>query len=518
MEGIGVQSPSRSGRSVPSAALAGLLASSVALAVTELAAGISNGRSLVVAVGDWVINHAPHALVDFGKRNFGTNDKTALVFGIVILSLLLGAALGVVSRRVLAAGGIGIGAFGIAGMLAALADTQRSAGSAVFSAACGVAAGFTTLWLLLQTPSSPRVQPTVHDRRAFLQVAAGAAVLAATSALVGRRLLERGAHAVSVARSRIGLPAARYPVAPPTAAMNVAVTGVTPLVTPNPDFYRIDTALAYPQIDYEQWRVRIHGMVRTPIELSFDDLAAMELIEQYVTIGCVSNLVGGNLVSTAAWRGVRLKDLLTRAGIDPHADQVIGRSVDGFTVGFPAVAVLDDRGAMIAIGMNGTPLPLEHGFPARLIVPGLYGYVSATKWLSDIELSRFDAFDAYWVQRGWSQQGSILTQSRIDVPQSRRPLRAGTVPVAGVAWAPTRGIRRVEVQVDDQQWRSARLADALSRDTWRQWSYVWQATPGSHRLRVRATDSTGAVQQSNDQPPGPGGATGYHTVDVIVHA
>lgn len=518
VERIGVMSGSRSRRSVPAAALAGLLAASVALAVTELAAGISKGRSLVVAVGDWVINHAPHALVDFGKRNFGTNDKTALVVGIVIVSLLFGAALGVVSRRVLAVGAIGIAVFGVTGMLAALADTQPSARSAVFSAACGVAAGITTLWLLLRTPTHPDQPSAVGDRRAFLQLAAGAAVVGAASALVGRKLLERGAHAVAVARERIGLPAARHPVAPPSAAMTVAVAGVTPLVTPNADFYRIDTAIAYPQIDYEHWRVRIHGMVHTPIELSFDDLARMDLIEQYVTIGCVSNLVGGNLVSTAAWRGVRLRDLLARAGVDTSADQVIGRSVDGFTVGFPTTAALDDRGAMIAIGMNGTPLPVEHGFPARLIVPGLYGYVSATKWLSEIELGRFDQFDAYWVQRGWAQQGPILTQSRIDVPQPQRTVRAGTVPVAGVAWAPTRGIRRVEVQIDDQPWRPARLADALSTDTWRQWNYPWDATPGTHQLRVRATDGTGTLQDGTDQPPGPYGATGYHTINVQVRA
>jgi len=495
-----------------------LLAASVALAVTELAAGVSNGRSLVVAVGDWVINHAPHALVDFGKRNFGTNDKTALVFGIVIASLLFGATLGVLSRRVLAAGAIGIAAFGVTGMLAAFADTQPSDQSAVFSAACGVAAGITTLWLLLRTPTRPDQPSTAGDRRAFLQLAAGAALLAATSTLVGRKLLERGVHAVELARQHIGLPAARRPVAPPTAAMSVGVAGVTQLVTPNADFYRIDTAITYPQIDYEQWRVRIHGMVHTPIEFSFDDLTAMELIEQYVTICCVSNLVGGNLISTAAWRGVRLRDLLARAGVDPRADQVIGRSVDGFTVGFPTAAALDDRGAMIAIGMNGTPLPLEHGYPARLIVPGLYGYVSATKWLSDIELSRFDLYDAYWVQRGWAQQGVILTESRIDVPHSRRSVRAGNVPVAGVAWAPTRGIRGVEVQVDSQPWVPAHLADPLSDDTWRQWDYLWDASPGTHQLRVRATDGTGTLQDGDNEPPGPYGAMGYHTINVDVLA
>ena len=210
--------------------------------------------------------------------------------------------------------------------------------------------------------------------------------------------------------------------------MDVGVSGVTPLVTPNDDFYRIDTALTYPQIDYEHWRLSVHGMVTTPLTVTFDELAAMELIEQYVTIGCVSNEVGGNLVSTAAWRGVRLRDLLDRAGVDPAADQVVGRSADDFTVGFPTTAAVDDRGAMVAIAMNGEPLPIKHGFPARLIVPGLYGYVSATKWLSDIELTRFDSYDAYWVQRGWTQQGPIKTQSRIDVPSSRRTLRASNGP------------------------------------------------------------------------------------------
>jgi DMSO/TMAO reductase YedYZ molybdopterin-dependent catalytic subunit len=298
--------------------------------------------------------------------------------------------------------------------------------------------------------------------------------------------------------------------------MQVGIDGVTPLVTANRDFYRIDTVLTLPAVDYEQWRLRVHGMVDEPFTVTYDDLAAMELIEQYATIQCVSNYVGGNLVSNAAWRGVRLRDLLTRAGVASKADQVVGRAVDGFTVGFPTTAALDDRGAMVAIGMNGEPLPIEHGFPARLIVPGLYGYVSATKWLSDIELTRFDRYDAYWVQRGWNQQGVIETQSRIDVPTGQRVVRAQPNAVAGVAWAPTRGVSKVEVQVDQGPWNEATLAGALSADTWRQWVYHWAATPGVHRLRVRATDGTGVLQDGRDQPPQPGGATGYHTVFVTV--
>jgi DMSO/TMAO reductase YedYZ molybdopterin-dependent catalytic subunit len=506
----------------PAGAAAGLLAAGVALGVSELGAGITGGRSLVVSVGDWVINHAPDALVEFGKRNFGTDDKAVLVTMVVVLSLVVGALLGLVARRRFLVGALGFVAFGIAGFLAALADPLHDAVSAAFAAIAGVAAGVVVLWALLRaaTPAGTvpveRVSSAGFERRVFLGLVAGAAVVAAGSALVGRSLLASGTRAVAAARRVLHLPPASNPVVPPTAAMDVGVAGVTPLVTANGDFYRIDTALTFPQIDHEQWHLRIHGMVSTPVTVTFDDLAAMELIEQYATIQCVSNDVGGNLVSTAAWRGVRLRDLLARAGVAGDADQVVGRSVEGFTVGFPTSAALDDRGAMVAIGMNGVPLPIEHGFPARLIVPGLYGYVSATKWLSDIELTRFDRYDAYWVQRGWTQQGPIETQSRIDIPTSGRELSAKTVAVAGVAWAPTRGIAKVEVQVDEGAWREATLADALSTDTWRQWVYRWDANPGDHRLRVRATDGTGALQDGHDQPPGPSGATGYHTVNVTV--
>jgi DMSO/TMAO reductase YedYZ molybdopterin-dependent catalytic subunit len=503
-------------------AAAGLLAAGVALGASELGAGITGGRSLVVSVGDWVINHAPDALVEFGKRNFGTDDKAVLVTMVVVLSLVFGAMLGLVARRRFLVAASGFVAFGVAGFLAALADPLHDAGSAAFAAIAGVAAGVVVLRLLLRAAAPrhaariERVSSAGFERRAFLGLVAGAAVVAAGSALIGRSLLSSGTRAVAAARRMLHLPPAVDPVAPPTAAMGVGVDGVTPLVTANRDFYRIDTALTFPQIDYEQWHLHIRGMVSTPFSVTFDDLAAMELIEQYATIQCVSNDVGGNLVSTAAWRGVRLSDLLARAGVAADADQVVGRSVEGFTVGFPTSAALDDRGAMVAIGMNGVPLPVEHGFPARLIVPGLYGYVSATKWLSDIELTRFDRYDAYWVQRGWTQKGPIETQSRIDIPSSGRELRAKTISVAGVAWAPTRGIAKVEVQVDEGAWHEAMLADALSTDTWRQWVYRWDAHPGDHRLRVRATDGTGALQDGLDQPPGPSGATGYHTVNVAV--
>jgi hypothetical protein len=291
---------------------------------------------------------------------------------------------------------------------------------------------------------------------------------------------------------------------------------VTPIVVPNGDFYRIDTRLlGPPSVDVESWRLHITGKVDHPQVFTWDELAAMPMTEAYVTMQCVSNEVGGDLVGNAVWRGVPLTDLLNRAGVHSDADQIVGRSVDGFTVGFPTSAPLDGRVAMVALGMNGELLPLTHGFPARLIVAGLYGYVSATKWLRQIELTRFDAYDSYWVQRGWDRLGPIKTESRIDTISPNPPVAGPTV-LAGVAWAPTRGISKVEVQVDNQPWGGARLADPLSNDTWRQWSFPWTATPGSHVIRVRATDGHGQTQTAVNAEPLPNAATGYHAVRVNV--
>jgi DMSO/TMAO reductase YedYZ molybdopterin-dependent catalytic subunit len=257
-------------------------------------------------------------------------------------------------------------------------------------------------------------------------------------------------------------------------------------------------------------------MVDTEFELTYDELLDLPLIERHVTLACVSNEVGGHLIGNARWLGHPLAALLDRAGVDPAATQLVGRSVDGFTVGFPVSVATDGRDAMVALGMNGEPLPRRHGFPARLVVPGLYGYVSATKWLEEIELTTFDAFDAYWVERGWAQEAPIKTQSRIDVPRGGARVPAGPVAVAGVAWAQHRGITAVEVQVDDGEWQPASLADPLSDDTWRQWQFAWDASPGRHFLRVRATDGAGETQTSSYQPPFPDGATGYHRVVVDV--
>ncbi len=502
----------RAGRGRLRAGFAGALAGAVALGMSELTAGLTGARSLVVAVGDAVIAKSPQSMVEFGKRTFGTDDKAALVTGILIIAGLAAVALGVAANRRRWVAVAGLGAFGVVGIAAAAREPQGAVGLAALAAIVGVASGLSALLLLLGGRSAAP-HPTGMSRRAFLGMAAAAAATAAISGAVGRALLQGATKAA--ARAGIVLPRLTVPLAPPPAGTSLAVDGVTSLVTPNNQFYLIDTTLSYPQVDVEGWRLRIDGMVEHPCELSFADLLAMPMIEQYVTIGCVSNEVGGDLVSTAAWRGVPLRDLLGRAGVRADATQVIGRSVDAFTVGFPTEAALDERGAMVAVGMNGVPLPIAHGFPARLIVPGLYGYVSATKWLREIELSTFEAFDAYWIRRGWAQKPLFKTQSRIDVPKTGR---AGRVPVAGVAWAPTRGIAKVEVQIDDLGWSEATLASQLSADTWRQWVYQWNASPGRHRLRVRATDGTGRLQDGRDHPPLPDGATGYHTIHVEISA
>jgi len=505
----------------------------VALGLAELTAGLTDGRSLVSAVGDAVIDKAPQSLVEFSKRTFGTHNKAALVIGILVICGSASAALGVAARRRLWVAIAGISSFGVVGLAAVAREPEGSIGRGALAAGVGVAGALATLVGLLRpslailagrrTPllagrgtPVPEPRPANLSRRAFISFGAGAAAAAAISGAVGRALI-RGAINTA-ARARILLPRPAVPLAPPPAGASLTVAGLTPLVTSNRRFYLIDTALSPPRVDVERWRLRVDGLVEHPFEVSFADLLAMPMIEQYVTIACVSNEVGGDLVSNAAWRGVRLRDLLSWAGVRPGATQVIGRSVDDFTVGFPTEAALDDRGAMVAVGMNGEPLPIVHGFPARLIVPGLYGYVSATKWLRQIELSTFDVFDAYWVRRGWAQQGPIKTQSRIDVPRAGRVVAAagGRVPVAGVAWAPTRGIACVEVLVDDGPWTEATLGDQLSVDTWRQWVHMWDAGPGRHRLQVRATDGTGQLQEGRDHPPLPDGATGYHTIYVEV--
>jgi DMSO/TMAO reductase YedYZ molybdopterin-dependent catalytic subunit len=335
-----------------------------------------------------------------------------------------------------------------------------------------------------------------------------------TSGLIGRTLLNQRAVAVAEVPP---IPAPSATAAPLPAGAELVVDGITPLVVPNRDFYRIDTSLLTPRLDATTWSLEVNGMVDRPYTITYDELLAMPLVEQYVTIACVSNKVGGDLVGNALWRGVPLRAVLDRAGVQEGATQVVGRAFDGWTAGFPT-AWLDvaDREALVAVAMNGEPLPPEHGYPARLIVPGLYGYVSATKWLTNLELTTLEAFNGYWVPLGWAKEAPILTQSRIDVPGFGDSLSAGTQPVAGVAWAPDRGVAAVEVQVDDGPWSPAELSSPISDATWVQWLFRWDASAGDHTLRVRATDGTGEVQTAEETDPAPNGARGYHTIQVSV--
>ena len=296
------------------------------------------------------------------------------------------------------------------------------------------------------------------------------------------------------------------------------VAGISSYVTPNDGFYRIDTAFGrVPQVDPSDWRLRFTGMVDNPYEITFDEIQAMDLSDYVITLSCVSNEVGGNLVGNAVWTGVPLSVLLDRAGVQPGADQVVGRSVDDWTAGFPTDVVYDGRNAILAIGMNDEFLPTRHGFPARLVVAGLYGYVSAVKWIDEINLTTWDGFDGYWVPRGWSKEGPMKTQSRIDVPSGGRGLVAGQpTPIAGIAWAPTRGIERVEVNIDGEGWLPCRLGEAVGDESWVQWHHEWTPTAGRHRIQVRATDGDGFTQSEREVPPAPNGAEGWHTISVNV--
>jgi DMSO/TMAO reductase YedYZ molybdopterin-dependent catalytic subunit len=356
------------------------------------------------------------------------------------------------------------------------------------------------------------------SRRGFLIQAGAVAVASAAAGLIGRRLLEGGSSTVGSTPATT-LPSAVQLATIPAGA-DLQQAGVTPLVMPNEQFYRIDTALITPSVDLASWKLRVHGMVDREVTLSYADLAELPLIEQYVTIACVSNEVGGNLVGNAKWTGVKLREVLAMAGVQAGATQLVGRSVDGWTAGMPTAWIMDPaREPMIALKMNDQPLPRNHGFPARLIVPGLYGYVSATKWLSELELTTLEAFNGYWVPLGWSKLGPILTQSRIDAPSNGARVASGRVPIAGIAWAPDRGIAKVEIAVDGGAWQAAQISTPISTATWVQWLAAWDAAAagaGTHTIEVRATDDTGAVQTADVTPPAPDGARGHDTIQVTV--
>ncbi|MBB6351969.1 DMSO/TMAO reductase YedYZ molybdopterin-dependent catalytic subunit [Nonomuraea muscovyensis] len=352
------------------------------------------------------------------------------------------------------------------------------------------------------------------DRRSLLTGVAGGVVVAGASTVLGRMLA--GRQAVDVARTGLALPRPATPAAPLPAGVDLGINGLTPFITKNRDFYRVDTALVVPQVDPRAWRLRIHGMVDRPIEITYAELLKMPLTEADVTLTCVSNEVGGPYAGNARWLGVRMADVLRGAGLQSGADMLLSTSDDGFTCGTPVDVVMDGRAALFAVAMNGEVLPVDHGFPVRQVVPGLYGYVSATKWVVDVKVTRFDRDEAYWTPRGWAAKGPVKTQSRIDLPKPGASLAAGPTTVAGVAWAQHTGIDAVEVRVDRGPWRQARLAQVPGPDTWRQWAFDWDAAPGSHTIEVRATDAAGRTQPEQRTPTAPDGATGWHAVTVEV--
>jgi DMSO/TMAO reductase YedYZ molybdopterin-dependent catalytic subunit len=426
--------------------------------------------------------------------------------------------LGVVARRRFGLAALGFAGAGVAAMaVSLLLDPLVEPIAAVISTATSVGAGIGALRVLLQLAPAGEAVPEMPDwsRRRFLGTSLAVAGVAVAGSLFGRVLGESGRVAEPVEVPPVPDPVDLLPALEP--GTDLSIDGLSPIVTPNPDFYRIDTALLTPRLDAATWELTVTGMVDRPLTFTYAQLLELPLHERYVTIACVSNEVGGGLVGNAKWRGALLRDVLDSAGVQVGATQVVGRSFDGWTCGFPTEWVMtDDRDALIAVAMNDEPLPAEHGYPARLIVPGLFGYVSATKWLTNIELTTWEAFDAYWVPLGWATEGPILTQSRIDLPRASSSVAAGEVAVAGVAWAPDRGIETVEVQVDDGAWQPAELSVAISDATWVQWRFGWDAAPGEHTLRVRATDGDGALQESRVTRPAPDGARGYHTITVSV--
>ncbi|MGD9704768.1 MAG: molybdopterin-dependent oxidoreductase [Acidimicrobiia bacterium] len=506
----------------------GVLAAALGLGIAEMVAGTSRRlASPVVSIGDRVIDRVPAGIKQLAIDWFGTNDKTALVVGILVVLAILAAPVGIATvrgRRDIAIGAAVV--LGVVGVLASSTGRNTRVIGAIPSIVAAVVAG--AVLLLAHRIARPETRRPIDpaagtadgagprramgpDRRTLLLTGTGVAAGAVITGSLGRFMHRRLSNAAE--RASVALPAADTVLPDPPADPALDVPGLSPLFTPNTNFYRIDTALVVPSVTLGSWRLRVTGMVERELELTFDDLLALPQVESDITISCVSNEVGGDLVGNARWQGVRLDDLLAQAGISPEADQIVGRSVDGFTAGFPT-ATLDGRNALVALAMNGEPLPTRHGFPARLVVPGLYGYVSATKWLSAIELTRFDQFEGYWVPRGWSALAPIKTQSRIDRPG--RKIDPGRTAIAGVAWAPTRGIASVEVRIDEEPWRDATLGPSVGDDSWRQWWIDWDATPGRHVLTCRAADGTGEVQTEERSRPDPNGATGWHTMTVTV--
>ena len=565
----------RARRRVGLGAIAGLLAAATALGVGQLVAGLTGANgSPVVAVGQLQIDFTPAWLKNFAISEFGSDDKLALVSGILVVLGIFAAVIGVAATRRLGYGMAGLLVFAAIGLTAAATRPTASVASLLPTLAATAAAAIVLRVLInrigapapagasaapqawgdtgeddadrpadsgeLAVPDLPPgmgrqggvIRPSAGQgrdwlagapgpsglepaRRGFLAASVATAGAAAVAGLAGRVLAERSS--VTTARNAIKLPKpvpSTVPTLPPGVDLNIP--GLASFITPNNNFYRVDTAIVLPEVDPTSWQLRIHGMVNREITITFDQLLKRPLIEDYVTLCCVSDPVGGPYIGNALWLGASLASLLREAGIKAGADQLMCTSVDGFTSGTPVQTVMDGRDALLAVAMNGQPLPVAHGFPVRMVVPGLYGYVSATKWVTDINVTTFAGNFAYWAQRGWTQQAPIKTESRIDVPNGENQIRPGRTAVAGVAWAQHKGIEAVEVRVDQGPWNQARLAAVPDLDTWRQWVWEWDATSGNHVIEARATDKTGYTQTAVQAQPEPNGASGYPSVAVTV--
>ena len=497
----------------------GLVATFAGLAAAELVVGLIEGSaSPVVPVGQVFIDHVPKSMKDWAIEQFGTNDKAVLISGAMIVVLAIGATVGILAIRGSRAGAYALtSAIGIIGGFAVLTRPAPTLGK-LLPTIVGTAVSIAVLWYLGPKPvtSEPggEVELVGLDRRRFMLGLAGVGSVAVIAGGFGRLLQRR--FEVDAERAAIALPtaASSESLASDT---DLAVQGISSFVTSNADFYRIDTALVVPQVSKDTWTLKIDGLVDTPMELTFDELLARPQVERYVTLSCVSNTVGGDLVGNALWQGVLLKDILDEAGVQAGAEQLASRSADGWTCGTPVDVVMDGRDAMLALAMNGEPLPAQHGYPVRMVVPGLYGYVSATKWVTDLRLTTWDEFDGYWIPRGWAKKGPVKTMARIDTPRNGSE-QSGELVIGGVAWAVHRGIGAVQIRVDDGEWLDAELGGVPSNDTWAQWVYRWPGEPGTYVIEARAIDKAGEVQIEERADPAPDGAQGYHHVKIKISA
>ncbi|MFQ5555702.1 MAG: molybdopterin-dependent oxidoreductase [Acidimicrobiia bacterium] len=508
-----VDTTTKSRARTPGSGLAGAAAAGFALGLTELFAGLFGSiPSALSSVGAIIVERSPNFVVETAISALGTADKGVLAVGTALIVVILGIWVGRASVHRAWTAPVAFFGFALLGAVAAFDQPFVNVFGTIVALGLSSVGGVVVLRALLHLAGSASpadAVPQSRSRRTFVAGVAGVGGTAAIAGFGGRRLIIGRSEAVRSA-TPLTRPSAAAP--PPGPGTGFEVPGLESIVVPNRRFYRIDTALIVPRPNPESWTLTITGLVDREIVLNLDDLMAMPLHEEFVTIACVSNEVGGDLVGNAKWTGVPLEDVLDAAGIRPGAGQVVGRSVDGWTAGFPTDVVHDDRRPLIAIGMNDEPLPARHGFPARLIVPGLYGYVSATKWLEEIELTTWDGFDGYWVPRGWSKRGPIKTQSRIDVPRRGELVNGSPTVLAGVAWAPLKGIETVEVSIDSGPWQPAELSDPLSDKAWVQWRHQQHLAPGNHVAQVRATDGTGLTQTGTRTPPAPNGATGWHAV------